>query len=447
MSFLFDLLRGHNPESLRAQASKFHLELHDRGLTGVPGARHIISTLETNHTIKTIVLGHNPLGDEGTAVLFHFLSSNWARRHIRLDSITINSCQIGNFGLGAIAQYLDGNQSLRCLFLQNVSTSYNNGVTRLTVTRGPLQNEFNPSWNLASALTSALSNSVLEVLSLNNNPQLSDTFLFRFLPNLSAPRLRELHLSAVGLTPISTPYIINFLANNGPEHVTPVTGYQLSLGQKFTKIASRRLTDLRLNGNALTLPCAQAIVHVLKTSNFSIRHFEMFANDFPVPASHPLMDSNPSTPPPLDSDDTSEMTWPELKAHMSAVFTRNHILTSLASSSALQLLGPSRTLLLPPLHPNTESPWRLLPTEIQLQVLSKLGPGLSPQQLIRVWSFASDRATLPDLYQPLPSLFDQTNVRKTREQLREEWLSAVGCDRFEWYASWEEDLERLMSIR
>lgn len=427
MSFLFNLLRGHNPDSLQSQASKFHLELHDRGLAGVPGARHIISTLETNHTIKTIVLGHNPLGDEGTAVLFHFLSSNWARRHIRLDSITINSCQIGNLGLGAIARYLDGNQSLRSLFLQN--------------------NEFNPSWNLTSALTSALSNSVLEVLSLNNNPQLSDTFLFRFLPNLSAPRLRELHLSAVGLTPISTPYIINFLANNGPEHVSPVMGYQLSLGQKFTKIASRRLSDLRLNGNALTLPCAQAIVHVLKTSNFSIRHFEMFANNFPVgfPTSHPLADSNPSTPPSLESEDISEMAWPELKAQMSAIFTRNHILTSVASTSALQLLGPSRTLLLPPLHHNTESPWRLLPTEIQLQVLSTLGPGLSPQQLIRVWSYASDRATLPELYQPLPSLFDRSAILKTREQLQDEWLSAVGCDRFEWYASWEEDLERLMS--
>ncbi|KAG8908149.1 hypothetical protein FRC01_007492, partial [Tulasnella sp. 417] len=375
------------------------------------GARHIISTLETNHTIKTMVIGHNPLGDEGTAVLFHFLSSNWARRQIHLESITINSCQIGNLGLGAIAAYLDGNQSLRSLFLQN--------------------NDFNPSWNLTSSLTSALSNSVLEVLSLNNNPQLSDTFLFRFLPNLSAPRLRELHLSAVGLTPISTPYIINFLANNGPEHVTPVAGYQLSLGQKFTKIASRRLSDLRLNGNALTLPCAQAIVHVLKTSNFSIRHFEMFANNFPVgfPASHP--DSNPSTPPALESGDISEMAWPELKAHMSAIFTRNHILTSMASTSALQLLGPSRTLLLPPSHHDTESPWRSLPTEIQLQILSTLGLGLSPQQLIRVWSYATDRATLPDLQQPLPSLFDRTATHKTREQLRDDWLSAVGCDRFE----------------
>ncbi|KAG8947857.1 hypothetical protein FRC04_010215 [Tulasnella sp. 424] len=427
MTFLFSLLRGYQPDSLRAQASKFHLELHDRGLEGITGAQHIISMLESNHTIRTVVLGHNPLGDEGTAILFDFLSSSWARRNIYLDSITINSCQIGNLGLGSIARYLDGNRSLRSLFLQN--------------------NQFNPSWNLTSALTSALNHSVLEVLSLNNNPQLSDTFLFRFLPNLSAPHLRELHLSAVGLTPISTPYIVNFLANNGPEHVTPVTGYQMSLGRKFTKIASRRLSDLRLNGNTLTLSCAQAVVQVLKTSNFSIHHFEMFANNFSadIPARHPLAGTIPPKSAASSSGEISEMAWPDLKAQMSAIFTRNRVLTSMATISALHLLSPSRTLLLPTLNPKNKSPWCLLPTEIQLQVLSVLGLGLSPQQLIRIWTYASDRTTLPDLYQPLPSLFDRTTTVKTRDQLREEWLCAVGCDRFEWYAGWEEDLDRLVS--
>lgn len=39
----------------------------------------------------------------------------------RLVEISLNSCRVGNLGLAAIASYVDGNDHLQLLLLQNVS--------------------------------------------------------------------------------------------------------------------------------------------------------------------------------------------------------------------------------------------------------------------------------------------------------------------------------------
>ncbi len=99
-----------------------HRQLPHLRLSSIPGGGYeIISLLRHSPLTKYLILGHNPLGDDGTAVLFQYLCSPSARQTLAICEISLNSCQVGNLGLYAIAQYLHGNIVLRSLFLQNVS--------------------------------------------------------------------------------------------------------------------------------------------------------------------------------------------------------------------------------------------------------------------------------------------------------------------------------------
>lgn len=298
----------------------------------------------------------------------------------------------------------------------------------------PVQNEFNPSWALVSAFTAAINNSHLHTLSLTSNPQLSDTFVFRFLPNLAAPRLRSLHLSAMGLTPVSTPYIVKFLSVDGP---SPPPGPKLPLLPTAPRKPTTRLDDLRLNGNAFTLPCVQSVFGALQKKNFCMQHLEMYGNSFDPFA-------GPPTPAEEALEGESPLSWQDYKTQMSLLFIRNRVLTTRAASSALHLLGPARALLLSPsaaAPSNPFAPWRTLPIELQLHILSLVHTGLSPQQRIRIWEYASERATLPPVMRSLPSLWGASTTLRPREERRGDWLEQVGCDRFEWYDGWDKDLE------
>lgn len=130
--------------SSRLQASKTHLDFHERGLHGVSGefgtcewligvetdtrpttltgAKQVIDLLDSHTFLQHLILGNNQLRDEGTAALFDYLSSSRGRR-LNVIEISLNSCRIGNLGLRAICQYLDGNETLQMLFLQNVRLS------------------------------------------------------------------------------------------------------------------------------------------------------------------------------------------------------------------------------------------------------------------------------------------------------------------------------------
>ena len=79
--------------------------------------------IKARKTVSKLILGHNALGDEGTRALFRFLCSDEGRRY-RIAEISLNSNGIGNVGLEAIAEYLEGNENLKELFLQNVSITF-----------------------------------------------------------------------------------------------------------------------------------------------------------------------------------------------------------------------------------------------------------------------------------------------------------------------------------
>ncbi|KAG8873861.1 hypothetical protein FRB97_006382 [Tulasnella sp. 331] len=268
----FGYFISRHQQPIETAQSTTQLDVHGRGLQG---AQYIISTLKQRSTIQYLVLGNNSFGDDGVTTLFQFLSSDRGRR-LKIVEISLNSCDIGNLGLRAVCGYLNGNMTLTSLFLQN--------------------NEFNPSWALCSTFTSAINSSRLKVLSLTSNPHLGDTFLFRFLPNICTPYLQELHLSAMGLTTISTPHVVAFLSTDLPASSSsslssstssspPTTEEKpqlLSLLEVDKPQPTTRLRDLRLNGNSLTLPCAEKIVQALEHANFSVRHLEMYANRFNV---------------------------------------------------------------------------------------------------------------------------------------------------------------------
>jgi len=287
------------------------------------------------------------------------------------------------------------------------------------------QNEFNPSWALCSTFTSAINNSRLKALSLNSNAHLGDTFLFRFLSDLCTPHLHELHLSAMNLTSVSTPHLVAFLSSDPPtgkHRLLPTTSGD---NDPITTPRRTRLRDLRLNGNHFTLSCATSLVSALETANFSLRHVEMYANDF--------QESGPSSSPPVGKS------WEDLKIWLAGIYSRNHRLTERTKISALRLLSPARCLLLQPLEEEEEerstsssSSWRALPMELRLHILFFVSPTLSPSQHIRIWKYASDRGTLPRfLAANLP--------QKTKDRMRDEFVESVGCERFEWYERWQED--------
>lgn len=69
--------------------------------------------------VTKLILGHNDLSDDGSIVLFKFLSSSLGRKY-QIAEISLNGNGIGNRGLSAITEYLRGNLVLKELFLQNV---------------------------------------------------------------------------------------------------------------------------------------------------------------------------------------------------------------------------------------------------------------------------------------------------------------------------------------
>jgi hypothetical protein len=100
-------------------------------------------------------------------------------------------------------------------------------------------------------------------------------------------------------------------------------------------------------------------------------------------------------------------------------------------------------------------PFTHLPIEIQLMVLSELAPMLSSSQQVRIFEYAIDKTTLPDLSLHLPSSkgrvktfwtvcggrpgpdifgpkFSQGSVPETRrDQERQRWLDLVACDAYD----------------
>jgi hypothetical protein len=159
--------------------------------------------------VTKLILGHNDLRDDGCIVLFRFLCSELGRKY-KIQEICLNGNNIGDRGMLAIADYLKDNDTLKALFLQNVSMYY----FCVHLRTQPEQNAFQGSPGVISIFTSALNSSHLTTLILTTNRGLSDTFVHLFFPSLTTRYLREIHLSAMAITSASTAHIISYIASS-----------------------------------------------------------------------------------------------------------------------------------------------------------------------------------------------------------------------------------------
>ena len=119
--------------------------------------------------------------------------------------------------------------------------------------------------------------------------------------------------------------------------------------------------------------------------------------------------------------------------------------------------SPSRDLSTSKSH--SHFPFTRLPIEIQLMVLSELAPMLSSSQQVRIFEYAIDKTTLPDLSLHLPSSNGRGGVKTVhtvcggrpgpdifgpkfnqgsgavpetrRDQERQRWLELVTCDAYD----------------
>ncbi|KAJ6569694.1 hypothetical protein B0H10DRAFT_1880203 [Mycena sp. CBHHK59/15] len=423
-------------------SSRGYIARMDAGLTSVRGAQEIISMISSRRFVTKLILGHNELADDGCIVLFKFLTSSLGRKY-QIAEISLNSNIIGNRGLLAISEYLQGNLVLKELFLQN--------------------NRFTGDAETFASFTTALNSSRLEVLSLKTNRNLSDPFLKVFLPFLDAPHLREVHLSAIGLTSRSAPHLVAYLSS-----------------------PRCRLHTLKCDGNTLGFRTVKFIVRAIERHNFSLLTVELYSNHLVGSVSS----DNTSEDDDEDGGPASLDAWKATDAQIRRVLLRNAHLKRETEREALQLLRYARPLLLArsaqpssacadscsciestgsttPEHPHAVFAFRHLPTELQLYIISSLAPTLSPAQRIRIYNYASSPTTLPRVGLCLPGSstralcvldpasmpFGKASVGCAegkcagsvnsvvchREQQRAEWLAEAGCSAYDPHREPEED--------
>jgi len=396
----------------------------DAGLSSVMGAREIITMMSSRCMVARLVLGLNDLGDDGTIVLFKYLSSNLGNKY-KVAEISLNSNGIGDRGLLAITEYLNNNLTLKELFLQN--------------------NRFLGDPPVIEALTTAINLSVLETLSLTTNRGLTDSFIEQFLPKLDSPHLREIHLSAMGLTSRSTPHIIEFISS-----------------------PRCHLHTFKCNGNSLGSPSVRRIIRAIERSNFGLLRVELYSNQ--------SVDGGQTG----GAENEASMgleSWKESEKLLKRVLLRNDYLKREIRTEALCLLRLARALLLqrtkanqtvnnplPQRHSNdscscisaqisSSMSFLCLPTELQLHIFFFLAPTLSSAQRVRIYTYASSHSTLPSLL-GFPSrrnsvcTFNSSSMsgkmqsgygggsRKgigvgNKEEERAKWLAKVGCCTFE----------------
>ncbi|KAF5389614.1 hypothetical protein D9757_004210 [Collybiopsis confluens] len=354
-----------SPPKALSLSGRSQIECIDASLTGLAGAKQVIELIRSRRTVTKLILGHNSLSDDGCMLLFNFLSSLPGRKY-PITEISLNANRIGNRGLAAIAAYLVGNTTLGELFLQD--------------------NLFHADADTVLEFAGAINQSRLRLLSLTTNRFLSDTFASLFFPALCSRHLQELHLSAVGLTRRSAPFITDYITSPG----------------------RCRLHTLKCNGNSLAFHGVRAIIRAIERANFSLTLVEMYSNS--------IM-SGPGSSEDTDGEDGESHSygsepWKDMEKLLKQVLRRNSDFKKETGNDALCLLRYSRTVLCRSKKPfdyeassspvsRIGFPFRDLPIEIQLHILSFLAPILSASQRARISTYASSPSTLPSL---LPSL-------------------------------------------
>lgn len=249
-------------------------------------------------------------------------------------------------------------------------------------------------------LSSAINSSRLELLSLVTNQQLSDAFFTPFLSHLDSPTLRELQISALGLTRISAPALTEYC-------ISP---------------RARVLDTLKCNGNSLGARAVRSLLATLHSSNFTLQKLEVHANGDFRPYGGGDNDNNDE---PEESAEEARTKWAESEQNLESLLVRNKLIRRKVHEQALALLSYARVLFLkssqrkhPQLKPSASQsslisnssqqslrsssspsspstfPFLALPIELQQQILALLAPALSASQRARVFNFASNPATL-----------------------------------------------------
>lgn len=281
------------------------------------------------------------------------------------------------------------------------------------------QNDFVGDSNVINSFTEALNSSSLNLLSLSSCVGLSDAFAERFFHGLDSPYLSNLQLSTTGLTRTAVPHIVEYLSSP----------------------RSRRLATLKLNGNNLSVRGASKVVRRIKQANFNITNLEMYG----VRTHQGGQDDSSGE----GSSSSSSGTIIRFEEDLRHSLTRNELLQRHTHAAAFRLLRYSRALLLKPRENEEEASrsqfhLRSLPTELQLHILSLTVDTLSMNQRIRIFQFASDPTTLPEILPDLrrrqsegtpgPSLLEKSIAPFTlspRDVNRTQWLQTVGCDLYE----------------
>ncbi|KZT25664.1 RNI-like protein [Neolentinus lepideus HHB14362 ss-1] len=395
------------PAAAVSLANRSTIDCANKRLSSTEGVKDIIRAISSRRIVTKLFLGHNFLEDEGCIALFDFLRSPNGQKY-KIQEINLKSNSIDDRGLVAIANYLRENQDLKILLLQN--------------------NAFHGNPETVTTFTEAVNSSCLDTLSLATNTHLSDPFASQFLSALDAHKLRELHLSMMNITDLSVDPIIHFLISH-----------------------RCRLRTLKLSGNNLGAHSVTRILRAVTVYNYNITRLEMSANFNLVPDDA------------LGEDELSSLAeWPQREKELKRVMDRNEFLARMRQKEALFLLACSRRLLLrsrrgdsvPPIaQPNPKSfPFRNLPTELQLHILSLTAPRLSNAQHLRIFAYAADPDTLPPSpngavgqYTCIPDpgglpfntglgtcasgtcLGAGNSLQCRKEKLRNAWLDKVDC--------------------
>jgi len=216
---------------------------------------------------------------------------------------------------------------------------------------------------------------------LGRNPQAGDSFLASFLRYLHAPELEHLNLSAMNLTPASHDILIEYLSST----------------------ASRTLRIFECNGNRLTRPFADTLIHCLWTGNYWLKHIQLHGNllnSMTLPGE--VATHSPSTVPPdlqANGMDSPMKPWPACEEDMKYALQRNNLVGDLAANTAVRILPYARIIVLQLGTSEREvtlaqsskipPPPSSLPFELKALILNELAPSLSLNQCHRIAQYVS----------------------------------------------------------
>ena len=82
------------------------------------GANEVVGILKKRPSVTQITLSQNALGDEGLQIILQYLTHNSIS--LSVNSLNLNSCNLGNAALELLGLYLKNQRTLQNLSLQDV---------------------------------------------------------------------------------------------------------------------------------------------------------------------------------------------------------------------------------------------------------------------------------------------------------------------------------------